>query len=71
MPPDAHFEVTIGDVAEEVIATAKSLGVDLIALGLKAPDTYVDRLPWMHAYKVVCEVGCPVLSLRGPSALHT
>ncbi len=35
MPPDAHFEVTIGDVAEEVIATAKSLGVDLIALGLK------------------------------------
>jgi len=71
MPPDARFEVTIGDVAEEVIATAKSLSVDLIAFGLKAPDTYVDRLPWMHAYKVVCEVGCPVLSLRGPSALHT
>ncbi len=67
MPPGANFEVTIGNVDEEIIATATSLGVDLIAFGLKSPDTNVDRLPWMHAYKVVCEAGCPVLSLRGPS----
>ncbi len=67
MPPDAAFEVAFGDVADEIIAAASRASVDLVAFGLKAPDTYVDRLPWMHAYQVVCEVGCPVLSLRGPS----
>lgn len=67
MPPGIDFQVGFGDVAEVVIETATALGVDLVAFGLKAPVTYVDRLPWMHAYKVVCEVGCPVLSLRGRS----
>jgi hypothetical protein len=61
------FQVGFGAVAETVIETASSLGVDLVAFGLKAPDSYVDRLPWMHAYKVVCEAGCPVLSVRGAS----
>jgi hypothetical protein len=50
-----------------VIEAVARLGIDLVVFGLKAPDTYMDRLPWMHAYKIVCEVGCPVLSLRGPS----
>lgn len=52
-----------GDVADTVIETAALLGVDLIAFGLKAPDTYVDRLPGMHAYEIVC-TACPALSLR-------
>jgi nucleotide-binding universal stress UspA family protein len=65
--PRMDFQVGFGAVAETVIETASSLGVDLVAFGLKAPDSYVDRLPWMHAYKVVCEAGCPVLSVRGAS----
>jgi nucleotide-binding universal stress UspA family protein len=65
MPPDTTFQVAFGDVADCIIDSAASLRVDLVAFGLKAPDTYVDRLPWMHAYKVVCEVACPVLTLRG------
>ncbi|HEX9120141.1 MAG TPA: universal stress protein [Terriglobales bacterium] len=68
MPPGVDFQVAFGDVADRIIETAARLGVDLVAFGLKAPDTPVDRLPWMHAYKVVCEVECPVLSLRGPTA---
>lgn len=67
VPPETVFQVKFGDVAEVVIEAVARLGVDLVVFGLKAPDTYVDRLPWMHAYKVVCEAGCPVLSLRGPS----
>ncbi len=59
--------VTFGEVADQVIEKAASLGADLVAFGLKAPETYVDRLPWMSAYKVVCEVACPVLSVRGRS----
>jgi nucleotide-binding universal stress UspA family protein len=70
MPPEIDFQVGFGGVAEVVIETARSLDADLVAFGLKAPDTYVDRLPWMHAYDVVCQVGCPVLSLRGPSGRH-
>ncbi|MGZ4839425.1 MAG: universal stress protein [Terriglobales bacterium] len=65
--PRMDFQVGFGAVAETVIETASSLGVDLVAFGLKAPDSYVDRLPWMYAYKVVCEAGCPVLSVRGAS----
>jgi nucleotide-binding universal stress UspA family protein len=64
-PREFAVRVEFGGVAETVLETAARLGVDLIAFGLKAPDTYVDRLPWMHAYKIVCEAGCPVLSLRG------
>ena len=65
IPPETTFQVAFGDIADCIIDTAESLRVDLIAFGLKAPNTYVDRLPWMHAYKVVTEVACPVLSLRG------
>lgn len=60
-------QVAFGEVADQVIEKAASLGADLVAFGLKAPETYVDRLLWMSAYKVVCEVACPVLSVRGRS----
>ncbi|MGI9101240.1 MAG: universal stress protein [Terriglobales bacterium] len=68
MPPYVEFEVEFGDVAETLIQAASRLKTDLIAFGLKPPESYADRLPWMHAYQVVCEVGCPVLSLRGASS---
>lgn len=63
--PGTEAKVEFGDPGEMIIAMAERLKVDLIAFGLKAPDTYVDRLPWMHAYKIACEAHCPVLSLRG------
>ncbi len=64
----ADFEIAYGGVENVVLERADSLAADLIAFGLKAPDSYVDRLPWMHAYKIICEAACPVLSLRGRSA---
>ena len=64
----AELSVEFGDVGSSVVAAANRLGADLIAFGLKSPDTYADRLPWMHAYKVVCEAMCPVLSLKGESS---
>lgn len=63
-----HFEVTCGEVVSNVLQMASRTRADLIAFGLKAPDYYADRLPWMHAYDVICQAECPVLSLRGPSA---
>ena len=67
MPIGAAFDVEFGHIADMVIGAVARLGVDMVVMGLKAPDTYVDRLPWMHAYKIVCEASCPVLSLRGTS----
>ena len=66
IPPGMSFEVQFGKVADTVVETASRLSADLVAFGLKAPDTHADRLSWIHAYKIVCEVACPVLSLRGP-----
>jgi len=69
-PSKLDFQIEFGDVADSIIETAERLAVDLVAFGLKAPDTRADRLPWKHAYRVVCEVTCPVLSLRGPARLE-
>jgi nucleotide-binding universal stress UspA family protein len=67
IPPNTDFEFAVGSIEEDIVQAAERHHSDLIVLGLKAPDSYVDRLPWMHAYKVVCEVGCPVLTVRGTS----
>ena len=67
IPASTDFEFAIGSVEDNIVQAAARHASDLVVLGLKAPDTYVDRLPWMHAYKVVCEVGCPVLTVRGIS----
>jgi nucleotide-binding universal stress UspA family protein len=66
MPPRTDFQVQVGDVVERVLETTARMEMALIVSGLKSLDTYTDSLPWMHAYEVVCNVGCPVLTLRGP-----
>ncbi len=65
--PSIDFAVQFGDVVPNVLETAERTKSDLIVFGLKSPDYYADRLPWMHAYDVVCQARCPVLSLRAPS----
>jgi len=65
MPPRTDFQVEFGDIVEHVVQSASRLETALIVCGLRPLDSYVDSLPWMHAYKVVCNAGCPVLTLRG------
>jgi len=38
--------------------------IDLIVLGLRSPEPYVNRLVWQHAYDIVCQARSPVLTLR-------
>ena len=64
-PPKADFQVKFGDIVDQVLNTAACLKADLIIAGLNPPDTHINSLPWMRAYKVVCTVGCPVLTVRG------
>lgn len=66
IPPQTSFQVEFGDVVEHVLECVGCLEMPLIVCGLKPPDTHADTLPWLHAYKVVCNAGCPVLTLRGP-----
>jgi len=41
--------------------------IDLIVLGLRSPEPYVNRLVWQHAYDIVCQARSPVLTLRSAS----
>lgn len=63
-----EFEIESGAVSETILRYAEQRRSGLIVFGLKAPDTYVERLPWMEAYRVACEAPCPVLTVRAPSA---
>ena len=59
-----HYLVRTGEVVGNVLTAIEETRADLVAFGLKAPNFYADRLPWKHAYDVICQASCPVLSLR-------
>jgi nucleotide-binding universal stress UspA family protein len=61
-PPTARVET--GPADETILRVAEQQKAHLIVLGLRSPDTYVDHLGWLHAYKIVCEARCPVLTIR-------
>jgi nucleotide-binding universal stress UspA family protein len=63
--PDLHFAVAAGTAADEIVKFASAQKVDLIILGLKPARAFSDRVPWLHAYRIVCEAACPVLTVRG------
>ncbi|HYL16245.1 MAG TPA: universal stress protein [Terriglobales bacterium] len=59
-----NFRVEIGPIDETILGFAKDRNVGLIVLGLRSPDTFVNHLVWLHAYKIICEACCPVLTVR-------
>jgi len=60
---DVHYP------AEGIINIAKEHKVDLIVMGVRESGrnaTYVAaHMPWAVAYEVVCNAGCPVLTVKG------
>lgn len=64
---DAHFEIQTGTPATTILEVATAHGADLIVLGLKPASSFSDRVPWLHAYRIVCEAACSVLTVRGRS----
>ena len=61
----ARTEIAGGDPAERIVKAAGQRGAGLIVLGLKAPQMFADRLPWLYAYRIVSQAPCPVLTVRG------
>jgi nucleotide-binding universal stress UspA family protein len=62
--PTVKVEVALGPIVETILDVARDHSSDLIIMGLKHWATFVDHLPWMHAYRIVSGACCPVLSVR-------
>lgn len=57
--------VRFGIVSEQILQASHELKADLVVLGLKEPThRESSHVPWAAAYKVVCGVRCPVLTIR-------
>lgn len=64
LPYNLNIRAEIGPIDDRILAFAEEGDVGLIVLGLRSPDTFVNHLVWLHAYKIVCEACCPVLTVR-------
>jgi nucleotide-binding universal stress UspA family protein len=56
-----------GEVVPTILKSACETGADLLVIGVRPSSGFLDRLMFPHAYRIVCESPCPVLTLReGP-----
>jgi len=60
-----NIRVEVGRVVDTILYTANSTEVDLIVLGVRPRAGLLNRLMWPHAYEIVREATCPVLTVRG------
>lgn len=64
LPFNTNYVVEAGPIDETILATAAEGQADVIIMGLRPPQTFFDHLSWLHAYRIVCEACCPVLTIR-------
>jgi nucleotide-binding universal stress UspA family protein len=62
------YRVEVGRVVETVLYTANGLEADLVVVGVRPRTGLLNRLMWPHAYEIVREAACPVLTVRGEAA---
>ena len=63
-----RFRIEVGRVVETVLYTAKGVDADLLVVGVRPRTGLLNRLMWPHAYEIVREAACPVLTVRGEVA---
>jgi nucleotide-binding universal stress UspA family protein len=63
-----HCELLKGNPAAAVLDFAGRHHEDLIVLGLQPHRALYDGPFWSHAYEIVCQAQCPVLSVRAAHA---
>ncbi|MGO9519589.1 MAG: universal stress protein [Candidatus Korobacteraceae bacterium] len=59
------IRIEVGRVVETVLYTANGIEADLVVMGVRPRTGLLNRLMWPHAYEVVREAACPVLTVRG------
>jgi nucleotide-binding universal stress UspA family protein len=64
LPHNWTFRTQLGPIDRTLLDLAEEGRVDLIVLGVRASHSFTHPHGWPHAYKVACEAGCPVLTLR-------
>ena len=62
--------VEIGKVVPTILRTEVEIEADLLVMGVRPCSGLLDRLMWPHAYEIVRESGCPVLTVRGKLLQH-
>jgi nucleotide-binding universal stress UspA family protein len=62
--------VEVGGVVDTVLYTAKGTEADLLVVGVQPHTGLLNRLVWPHAYEIVREATCPVLTVRGDVVEH-
>ncbi len=73
MGPDAAglrlcCRIEIGKIVPTILRTEAEIQADLLVMGVRPSAGLLDRLMWPHAYEVVREAACPVLTVRGKVA---
>ena len=57
--------VEVGRVETVILEMADKLEADLLVMGVRPWNGLLDHLMWPHAYEVVRESPCPVVTVRG------
>ena len=60
-----NVRLEVGRVVETVLYTANGIEADLVVMGVRPRTGLLNRLMWPHAYEIVREAACPVLTVRG------
>jgi nucleotide-binding universal stress UspA family protein len=56
-----------GEIVPTILQAARQIGADLLVIGVRQSNGLLDRLVFPHAYQIIRESPCPVLTLReGP-----
>ena len=61
---DYSVQTEVGPVVPAILHTLNQVGADLMVIGVHRSSSVLDRLMFPHAYELVCESSCPVLTLR-------
>jgi nucleotide-binding universal stress UspA family protein len=62
---DCALRVEVGPVVPTILHTAAQSETSLLVVGVRSSLGVLDRLMWPHAYELVREARCPVLTVRG------
>jgi len=68
LPYEPNFRIETGPIVETILEVADDLVADLIVMGLHAAHGLAEHLRWRHAYPVICQAPCPVLTVRSPGS---
>ncbi|MGB8493440.1 MAG: universal stress protein [Candidatus Acidiferrum sp.] len=65
LPHKWWYEQQVGLVDQTILALARERQAGLIVLGIHSRRPFIHPHTWLHAYKIVSEACCPVLTIRG------